>query len=63
MGFSKNNSKREFYSDTIIPQETRKASNRWPNSTYKAAGKRREKNPKIRKRKYIIKFRAEIREN
>ena len=51
MGFSKNNSKREFYSDTIIPQEIKKASNRWPNSTSKTAGKRREKNPKISKRK------------
>ena len=33
------------YSDTIIPQEARKASNRQPNCTSKAAGKRRTKNP------------------
>ena len=45
MGFSKSNSKREVYSNTILPQETRKASNRQPNSTSKAAGKRRTKNP------------------
>ena len=45
MGLSKSNSKREVYSDTIIPQEARKASNRQPNSTSKAAGKRRTKKP------------------
>ena len=44
MGLSKSNSKREVYSDTIIPQEARKVSNRRPNSTSKAAGKR-TKNP------------------
>ena len=62
MGFSKNSSKREVYSNTIIPQETRKASNRQPNSTSKTAGKRRKKNPKDSKRKEIIQFRAEISE-
>ena len=45
MGFSKSSSKREVYSDTIIPQETTKALNREPNSTSKAAGKRKTKNP------------------
>ena len=43
MGFSKSSCKMEVYSDTIIPQETRKASNRQPNSTSKAARKRRTK--------------------
>ena len=43
MGLSKSNSKREVYSDTIIPQETRKALTRQPNSTPKAAGKRKKK--------------------
>ena len=47
MRLSKSSSRREVYSDTIIPQETRKASNRQPNSTYKTAGKRgKKKSPK-----------------
>ena len=45
MGFSKSGSKREVYSDTIIPQEARKTLNRQPNSISKAAGKRRTKKP------------------
>ena len=60
MGRSKSISKREVYSDTIIPQKTKKALNRQPNSTPKAAGKRRTKNPKVSQRKEIIKIRAEI---
>ena len=39
----KRNSKREVYSNTILPQETRKTSNRQPNCTPKATGKRRKK--------------------
>ena len=35
----------KFYSNTILPQETRKTSNRQPNVTPKATGKRRTKNP------------------
>ena len=46
MGCSKSSSKREIYSNTILPQETRKASNRQPNFTPKTSGKRRTKNPK-----------------
>ena len=46
MGFSKSSSKKEVYSNTILPQETRKTSNRQPNFTSKIAGKRRnKKNP------------------
>ena len=41
MGLSKSSSKREVQSDTITPQEARKAMNRQPNSKSKAAGKRR----------------------
>ena len=37
--------KREVYSNTILPQETRKTSNRQPNLTPKTTGKRRTKNP------------------
>ena len=41
MGCSKSSSKREVYSNTIPPQETRKISNRQSNFTSKATGKRR----------------------
>ena len=48
MGYSKTSSKREVYSNTILPQETRKTLNRQPNFTPKATGKRRKKkNPKL----------------
>ena len=60
MGCSKSSSKREVYSNTILPQETRKLSNRQPNFTPKATGERRTKTPKISRRKEIIKIRAEI---
>ena len=43
MGCSKSSSKREVYSNTILPQETRKTSNRQPNFTPKASGKTRTK--------------------
>ena len=62
MGCSKSSSKREVYSSTILPQETRKTLNRQPNFTPKAIGKRRTKYPKIIRRKEIIKIRAEINE-
>ena len=61
-GMQQSSSKREVYSDTIIPQETRKILNRQANSTSKAAGKRRTKTPKISRRKEIIKIKAEISE-
>ena len=38
MGCSKSSSKREVYSNTILPQETRKTSNRQPNFTPKTTG-------------------------
>ena len=62
MRCSKSSSKREVYSNTILPQETRKTSSRQPNFTPKITGKRRKKeNPKIsRRRKEIIKIWAEI---
>ena len=40
MGCSKSSSKREVHSNTILPQEIRKTSNRHPNFTTKS-GKRR----------------------
>ena len=62
MGCSKSSSKREAYSNTILPQEKRKISNRQPNFTPKTIGKRRIKKPKISRRKEIIKIRAKISE-
>ena len=62
MGCSKSSSKREIYSNTILPQETRKTLNRQPNFTHKTIGNIRTKNPKISRRKEIIKIRAEIHE-
>ena len=47
MGCSKSSLKREVYSNTILPQETRKTSNRQPNFTPKAIGKRTKKTPKL----------------
>ena len=45
MRSSKRSSEREIYSNKILPQETRKISNRQPNFTPKATGKRgRKKN-------------------
>ena len=46
MGLSTSSSKMEIYSNTITPQEARKASNRQPNFTSKAAGKRTKSPPK-----------------
>ena len=45
MGCSKSSYNREAYSNTILPQETRKTLNRQPNFTPKTTGKRRTKNP------------------
>ena len=45
MGCSKSSSKKEVYRNIILPQETRKTSNRQPNSTPKTTGKRRTKKP------------------
>ena len=55
-GSSKSSPKREVYSNTILPQETRKTPNRQPDFTPEAIGKRREKNPKISRRKEIVKI-------
>ena len=60
MGCSRNSSKREAYSNTILPQEIRKTSNRQPKKP-KTPGKRRKKT-KISRRKEIIKIRAKINE-
>ena len=48
MGCSKSSPKRDIYSNTILPQEARKTSNRQPNFTPKTTGKiRTKKTPKL----------------
>ena len=57
MGCIKSRSKREVYSHTLLPQETRKTLNRQRNFTSKTTLKRRTKNtPKISIRKEIVKI-------
>ena len=52
MGCSKSSSKRAVYSNTILPQETRKTLSRQPNFIPKTTGKRRiKKPPKLVERK------------
>ena len=46
MKHSKRSPKKEFQSDTILPQETRKTSNRQPNFTPKATGKEEQQQQK-----------------
>ena len=58
MECSNSSSKREVYSNKILPQETN-ISNKQPNLTPKAI---REKKPKVSRRKEIIKIRSEINE-
>ena len=62
MECSKSSSKREVFSSTILPQETRKTLNRQPNFTPKTTGKEKQTNkkPQISRRKEIIKIQAEI---
>ena len=43
MGYSKSSSKREVYSNTILPQEIRKILIKQINFTLKTTGKRRKK--------------------
>ena len=62
MGWSKRSSKRQVYSNTILPQETRKISHKHPNLTPKATRQRRQTKPKVSRRKEITKIRAEINE-
>ena len=46
MGCSKSSPRREVYSNTFLPQETRKTLNRQPNFTHKTTGKeQQQKNP------------------
>ena len=62
MGCSKSSSKREVYSYTSLPQETRKISNKQSNVNLKELEKEKQTKPKVSRRKEIIKIRAEISE-
>ena len=61
MGCSKSSSNREVYSNTILPQETRKISNKQPKLMHKQLEEEQTKT-NISRRKEIIKIRAEINE-
>ena len=61
MGCSKSSCKREVYSNTILPQETRETSNKLTLHLKQLENEEQE-NPEIRRRKEIIKIRAEINE-
>ena len=47
MESSKSSSKRDVYSNAILPQETRETSNRKPNFKPKTTGKKGQKPPKL----------------
>ena len=60
VGHYKCRTKGKVHSITGIPQETRKKSNKQPNSTPKAIEKEEMENPRVSRRKEILKTRAEI---
>ena len=62
MGCSKSSSKREFYSNTILPQETRKSQINNLTLHLKQLEKEEQTKPKVSRKKEIIKIRAEINE-
>ena len=51
MGCSKSSSKREVYSNTILPHKTRQTLKRQPNFILETTGKKTKKPPKISRRK------------
>ena len=60
MECSKSSSKREVYSNTNLPQETRSISNKQPNLIPKAIRERRTKKyPRVSRRKEIVNIRLE----
>ena len=64
MGFSKSSAKGKVHSNTRLPQETREKKNQINNLTLylKQLEKEEMKNPRVSRRKEIIKIRAEINE-
>ena len=61
-GCSKSSSKREVYSNTFLPQETRKIWNKQSNLTPKGTREKEQTKPKVNRKKEIIKIRAELNE-
>ena len=59
LGSNKSCSKREIYSNTVLPQEVRKISNEQPNLSPKGATKRTSKIQNWQKEE-IIKIRTEV---
>ena len=55
-------SKREFYSNTILPQKTRKITNKQPIFTPKVTKERRTNRNQNQQKEKIIKIRAELNE-
>ena len=62
MGCSKSSSKREFYSNSISPQEQEKSQINNQILHLKQLEKEEQRKPKVSRRKEIIKIRAEINE-
>ena len=62
MGHSQSSSKKEVYSDTSLPQKTRKISINNLNLHLKQLEKEEQTKPKVSRRKEIIKIRTEISE-
>ena len=62
MGCSKSSSKREVYSNTVLPQETRNISNKQPNLTLTAITERRTKKPQSYQKERNHKIRSEVNE-
>ena len=62
MGYSKNSSKREVYSNISLPQEIRKSSNKQSSFISQAARERKTDKTKVSRRKEIIKITAEVNE-
>ena len=60
MGSSKNSSKREVYSDTELPQETRKISSKKSHLHIKKLEKEEQTKAQVSRRREIINIRAEI---
>ena len=50
MGCSKSSCKRKIYSDTILPQEARKISNKYPNLIAKVIRERKTKSSQEKER-------------
>ena len=60
MGHSKSRSKRKVCSDTSLPEETRKISDKQSKLTPKGTRKKEQIKPKLSRRKEIIKIRTEM---